>query len=393
MAPDTPPAESRTIVRTFALASFLHDIGSDMVFAVWPLFVRDVLGADMTVLGLVDGLGDAVVSLSQAVSGYLSDKWRKRKVFIWMGYLWGGAARVGYALTFSWPLLIPWRILDRSGKIRGSPRDAIVSDVSTPQTRGRNFGTLRLMDNAGAVVGILLSIFLIRHLGFRTIFAIAALPSLAAVALVLVAVKERKAEGVRAFKGIRLRDFDGNLRLLFLASALLGLGSFSYSFLLLYANASGFGDGAVPVLYLVFTAVAAVASYPVGRLSDRVGRKALLYASLVCWALVAVSFVYVGGAAGIIAGFLLYGLHKGILDTVHRAFVADLAPKDFTASTLGGFQLVMGLCAFPASLIAGVLWDRAGPGVPFLFSLALTAASFVLLLFVREQPSPASISA
>jgi MFS family permease len=387
------PAETRRVVRVFAWASFLHDAGSDMVFAVWPLFVRNVLGADMAVLGLIDGLGDAVVSLSQAVSGYLSDRLRKRKVFIWTGYLLGAVSHVGYALTFAWPLLIPWRILDRSGKIRGSPRDAIVSDVSTPENRGRNFGTLRTMDNAGAVVGIVLSLLLVRFLPFRLIFALAALPSLGAVALVLLAVRERKAEGVRAFKGIRLRDFDGNLRLLFLASALLGLASFSYSFLLLYANGNGFGDAAVPALYLLFTVMATVSSYPFGRLSDRIGRKRVLSMALLLWALVPVAFLAVGGYAGILAGFVLYGLHKGALDTVHRAFVADLAPPDFTASTLGGFQMVMGLCALPASLMAGVLWDRVGPASPLVLSLALTGLAFLLLLFVRERSAAATMRA
>src|SRR3989344_605705 len=113
------------VIGVLSLASFLHDVGSDMVFSVWPLFVTQVLGANMAVLGLIDGVGDAVVSLSGAAGGYLSDKLRKRKIFVWTGYLFGGIARIGYALSPSWQWLIPFRLLDRSGKIRSAPRDAI----------------------------------------------------------------------------------------------------------------------------------------------------------------------------------------------------------------------------------------------------------------------------
>ena len=144
----------RRTVGTFSLASFLHDVGADMIFSVWPLFLTTVLGANMSMVCLIDGLGDAVVSFSQAFSGYLSDRLKKRKVFVWMGYLFGAIARVGYTLAPTWGWVIPFRILDRSGKIRGAPRDAIISDLSTRENRGTHFGVLRAMDNAGAVVGM-----------------------------------------------------------------------------------------------------------------------------------------------------------------------------------------------------------------------------------------------
>src|ERR1041385_1631616 len=152
--------EEKKIITGLSLASFFHDVGSDMVFSVWPLFVTSVLGANMATLGFIDGIGDAVVSISGAIGGYLSDRLRKRKIFVWTGYLFGGIARVGYALSPSWQWLIPFRLLDRSGKLRGAPRDAILSESSTNTTRGGRFGILRAMDNAGAVVGIMLAIFL-----------------------------------------------------------------------------------------------------------------------------------------------------------------------------------------------------------------------------------------
>lgn len=384
MDTDSSSQTKKTVV-VFAAASFLHDVGSDMIFSVWPLFLTQVLGANMTVVGLIDGLGDAVVSISQAVSGYISDHIRKRKVFVWMGYFFGGIARIGYALAPTWHWIIPFRILDRSGKIRGSPRDAILSEVSTRENRGRNFGILRAMDNFGAVCGIVLSICLIERLGYRTIFSLATIPSILAVLLILAFVREPR-DTKTIFKGIRLKDVSMNLRLYILLSAFFTLGSFSYSFLLLAASKAGFSLSTIPIFYLLFTLVAAIASYPAGALADRFGRKPLLFASFGCWIGVLLLLIVLPmSLLSLASAFILYGLHKGILDTAQRTFAAELAPKEFLASTLGGFQMVIGLCALPSSLLAGVLWDAYGMAAPFLFSVGLTLIASLLLLFVRES--------
>lgn len=168
---------SNSKVKIFAIASFLHDMGSDIVFSIWPIYLTQVMGVNMAILGLIDGLGEAIVSISQAVSGYISDRIRKRKLFVWLGYLFGGVARIGYSIAPTWGWLIPFRVLDRSGKIRGSPRDAIISDLSAKENRGRNFGLLRAMDNLGAVVGILIAIVFLGAVGYKSLFLFAALPS------------------------------------------------------------------------------------------------------------------------------------------------------------------------------------------------------------------------
>lgn len=193
--------ETQKTVRTFALASFFNDFGSDMIYPIWPLFVTMVLGANMAVLGFIDGLGEAIVSISQAVSGYLSDRTRKRKVFVWLGYLFGACSRVGYAFTPVWQYLIPFRILDRAGKIRGAPRDAIIADISTKENRGKNFGILRSMDNLGAVCGIIICILFIGRLGFKDLFLLAAIPSLISSGIIFFKIKESKHPDSKVFKG------------------------------------------------------------------------------------------------------------------------------------------------------------------------------------------------
>jgi MFS family permease len=386
--PASPP-ETRRAIRTFAAASFLNDMGSDIIYPVWPLFVTQVLKANMAALGFLDGLGEAIVSLSQAVAGYSSDRIRKRKVFVWIGYLCGAASRFGYAASSVWAHLIPFRILDRAGKIRSAPRDAIIADVSTDANRGRHFGLLRAMDNFGAVAGILISIALFNVLGFRLLFALAAIPSIVGAALILRNIKEPREPRSRAFKGFSLRDVDRNLALYTALNGVFALGAFTYSFLLIDAKAAGFKTGFIPVLYLVFSASAALLSYPFGRLSDRIGRKPVLFMAFGAWAAVCVGVILTDRLAAVASLFLLFGVHKAALEPVQKTIAAELAPQPYRASVLGGFQLVIGLVALPASLLAGFLWDRLGRQVPFYVSLGLTAVAAGLLVFVKGPRRPA----
>lgn len=377
--------EKKNTLRIFVWASFLNDMGSDMIYPVWPLFVTTVLNANMAALGFLDGLGEALVSISQAVSGYLSDRLKRRKVFIWTGYLCGAVSRIGYSLSGTWQHLIPFRILDRAGKIRAAPRDAMIADLSARENRGGNFGLLRMMDNFGAVCGILICVVLAGPLGYKNLFLLAALPTAVGAFMIFSQIKEEKAEHAKIYKGLALKDLDGNFKLFLFLSVLFALGSFSYSFLLIYAKTLGFKASFVPVLYLVFTAVAALFSLPFGKLSDKVGRKPVLLLSFILWGMVSLCFMFFQSREAIFLAFFLYGLHKAALDPVQKTWVAELAPAQYRASALGGFQMVTGLCALPASLTAGLLWDKTGMFTPLFLSLGLTMASTVMLIFVKEK--------
>jgi len=378
-------AETRKTIRVFAWASFLNDFGSDMIYPIWPLFVTTYLGANMAVLGLIDGLGEAFVSIAKAISGYWSDRIRKRKVFIWTGYFFGALSRVGYAFTTIWPFLIPFKIFDRVGKIRSAPRDALVADISTEMNRGRHFGLMKSMDNLGAVCGIATCIILFQYLGYRALFLLAAFPSLISVYLIYRGIRETKPALSVIHQRMTLRVLDGPFRMFLILSSIFALGSFSYSFLLVYANQGGFQVSFIPVLYLVFTATGALAAYPVGKLSDRIGRKKLVMFSFLLWGIVCWIVTLTVHTLAVIMVFILYGLHKGILETVQKTFVAELSPEHYRATGLGSFQMAIGLCALPASLVAGILWDRIDYAAPFYLSLGLTIMAIILLIFVREK--------
>lgn len=379
------PDEEQRTVRTFAAASFLNDMGSDMIFPVWPLFVTELLGANMAVLGLLDGLGEAMVSISQAASGYASDRLRKRKAFIWLGYLMGALSRIGYAIAGTWQTLVPFRLLDRAGKMRGAPRDAMVADVSTRDTRGGNFGLLRAADHLGATFGVLICMALLHFaVGYRTIFTIAAIPTAIGVVAILVMIREHRAEEQQAFKGLQLSGLGRDLKLVIVLSAIFALGAFTYSFLIVHAKRLGVIDTYVPALYLLFTVAASLLSVPFGKLADRWGRRGVLAVSYTLWGLVCVSAIILHGLWSTVLIFLLFGAHKAALEPSQKAIVSDFAPEHLRGSILGGFSMVVGLCALPASLLAGVLWDKLAPGVPFMASLGLTAIAIVMLGFVRE---------
>ncbi|MHA1917042.1 MAG: MFS transporter [Candidatus Ranarchaeia archaeon] len=376
--------QDKKTIGVFATASFLNDMGSDMIYPIWPLFVTIVLGANMSMLGLLDGLGEALVSISQAASGYTSDRIKRRKVFIWTGYSFGGLSRIGYAFSTIWQHLIPFKILDRAGKIRGAPRDAIIADLSTHKTRGRNFGILRTLDNLGAVVGITITVFFFNILGYRTLFLFAAIPSLIGAGLIFLFIRERKMVGVKLFKGLQLRDLNRDFKLFLSLSAIFALGSFSYSFLLIYASYFGFPVTTIPILYLLFTVLATLSSYPFGWLADKIGRKPVLAIAYLLWMSVSMIFLLSQNVIAILGTFVLYGMFRGGFDTVQKTFASELAPKKFRASGLGAYQMIVGLCALPASVIAGLLWDTISVFTPLYLSFGLTFIALILLMFVKE---------
>ncbi|MGD0022071.1 MAG: MFS transporter [Smithellaceae bacterium] len=377
--------ENKKSIRAFAWASFLNDLGSDMIYPVWPLFVTSVMGANMAMLGLIDGLGEAFVSISKAISGYISDRIRKRKFFIWSGYILGSISRLGYALAPSWQWLIPLKILDRSGKIRSAPRDALIADISIDQNRGGNFGLMKAMDNLGAVCGILVCLVLFEHIGFTSLFLIAALPSLVSAFLIYKYIKENKVSDKKLFAAFTFKDLDANFKLFLFLNSVFTLGAFSYSFLLIFAGKSGFKATYLPIFYLIITVTAAIFSLPMGKLSDKIGRKKLMYLAFILWAAICISFILSANSIVVIVVFVLYGLHKAALETVQKTYTSELCPEYFRATGLGVFQMAIGICALPASLIAGFLWDNINMQAPFYLSFVLSLVACFMLFFVKED--------
>ncbi len=371
----------------FGAASFLNDTGSDMIAPIWPTFLTTQLGLTQGQVQMVDGLALMITSLSKLGAGYASDRSGKRKFFITLGYSLSMLARIGFVLaTYAYQFfqIVAWKSMDRLGKMRGPPRDAIVAGHVTEKERGRAFGILRALDTAGAVLGTIFTFFLFQYLGYTGIILLAVIPTAGSVLVVAVLVKEKRGKDI--FKGVNFRGLDKNLKIFLVASVVFALATFSYSLLILFSANYGYTVPEQTLLYLLFTAVYAASAYPFGRLSDKYGRKPILAIAFVFLIITAAWVFLVLDAIMIIPMFIFFGLMNGALDPVQTSFVADLVEKERRASIIGAFQMAVGVSAFPAGLIIGFLWDfYATPVFAFSYSIILTLIALVLLSLVKTR--------
>jgi MFS family permease len=374
------PAVQQTAI--FGAASLFNDASSDMIAPIWPLFLQSYLGLTYLMIGFIDGLALAVTSLSMVAAGYFSDRWGKRKPFITAGYFLSMVSRIGFALSTGFGSISFAKAMDRVGKIRGPPRDAMVAGENKETKRGRAFGILRAMDSTGAVAGasITFVLFWVFGVGYIPIILLAAIPAALAVIVVAAFIKERRGKNV--FKGVSFSGFNRNLKIFFVASTLFALATFSYSFLVLFAR-DYYPDYQVLLLYIAFVLTDAVSTYPFGRASDRFGRKPILILGFTflaltsTWAHLATSWLTV------IPLFVLFGLSAGALTPVQVTLVADLVEPERAASVLGAFQMVIGVAALPADVIIGYLWQTFSPLVAFDFSMIFAFAAILLMLLIK----------
>lgn len=391
--------------------SFLNDMGSEMIVNFIPIFLRTLRPpVTMLTVGFIEGLVASLSSVLKPISGWFSDRMGRRKPGILLGYWLAACTRPLTAVSGAAWHILALRSADRVGKgIRVAPRDALIADSADPARRGKAFGVQRALDNAGAAVGLLIAaavLFLVAgdvQVRLRTLFWIASVPGIGVLALIVWGVRER-ARTAGAPEGSRasppLRSVMGSPLLKWYAIVFVfWLGNSADGFLLYKAATTLTGSGSpedvlwqVPVLAFVMSAVAALFSIYAGSLSDRLGRRCVLLAGWVLYALVYAGLAFAESAWAIYLLFGFYGLYYALTAGVERALVSDLAPPQGRATALGVYQFVAGVAALPASLICGWLWELKGlgdngPKVALGFGAACACVAAVLLLVLNPRPS------
>ncbi|MGE4421736.1 MAG: MFS transporter [Pseudodesulfovibrio sp.] len=374
-------------IRTLGWVSFFTDVASEMVYPVVPLFLVAALGAPATVLGAMEGAAEAVVCLMKGASGWHSDRMGRRTPFVRAGYGLGALSKPLLAMALSWPMVFAARIIDRSGKgLRTTARDAMIADAAPPAIAGRAYGFHRAMDTAGAIVGVSLSMGLLALLpgAYRTIFLLAALPSLVAVWFTF-RLKDmgpvRDAATPRRPLRESLRGLPASYWRALVLLSLFALANSTDALLLLRTRDLGFSDTHVIGAYVLFNIVYAVTAYPAGVVSDRVGRWRIMLGGWTVYALTYFGFA-LSGPAGIWVLFPVYGLYMGLTEGVGKAIIASGLPTERRGTAMGFFLMLTGLLSLLGNLAAGLAWDLIGPRAPFLMGgvLALLAVAVALVL-------------
>ena len=383
-------------VLALGAVSFFTDASSEMIYPLLPLFLTTTLRASAVFVGAIEGAADSVSALLKLASGWLSDRTKRRKPLVVAGYALASVARPLVAIAQSATHVLIVRVVDRIGKgIRGAPRDALIADSVDPSLRGRAYGFHRAADHAGAVVGPLVAYVLLSQAGtsVRMIFWLAAIPAALAVITLVVGVREARPPAPPAppapsapSEAPLAPRFYAYLGVLLLFT----LGNSTDAFLLLRATELGVGAPMLPVLWAMLHLVKSLFSTPGGTLSDRRGRKPVIVAGWMVYALVYLMFGHASDAWHIWALFAVYGVYFGFTEGVERALVADLVPASRRGAAFGWYNLAIGVGALPASVIFGAVYDRFGAPTAFTVGAgAAFLASVGLWVVVPGGTSPA----
>lgn len=401
--------------------SFFTDAATEMIYPLLPVYLSRVLRASALSLGVIEGVAEAINSLLKVLSGYVSDRSRRRRRIVIAGYGLSSLARPLIGVTSSWPQVLVIRALDRTGKgIRGAPRDAMLAQFATASTRGRIFGFQRAMDHAGAIIGPLVATAILFFLpgNYRLLFALTAIPGAIAVACLFLVpepvVQDDRGASLsgKADRGANLSgkgDRGANLLGLpgeperlaprsidvalprrlwaFLAVLLVfSLGNSSDAFLLLRLSDALGGATYLPLLWSGLHVVKSSLSTWGGSASDRFGRKRVIVLGWIVYAIVYLAFAVVTSASAMTIWFLVYGVHFALAEGAEKALIADLTPATREGTAFGYYNAVLGMGALTASVLFGFLYSRFSPAVAFGTGAALAGVASIALMFVLTSP-------
>lgn len=362
-------------VWALGFVSMLMDLSSGMIQALLPIYLTVALGASPAAIGAIEGAAAFTASFVKLFSGVISDWWGRRKTLAVLGYGLAAFSKLLFPLATGLGAIVAGRLLDRIGKgIRAAPRDALVADLSPPEIRGACYGLRQTLDTVGAFLGPLIAILLMLALAedVVTVFWVAVLPGLAAVAVLIFAVREpdapqRRASGASPrFRKAQLAGLGGGFWRVAAIAAVFTLARFSEAFLVLRAHALGLPLALAPAVLVAMNLFYSFSAYPAGVLSDRLGRRAPLLIGLLLLLAADLTLALSTDLVGFAAGVALWGLHMGFSQGVLTSLVADEAAAELRGTAFGVFNFVTGLALLAANALAGWLWTVHGAEAAFL---------------------------
>jgi len=378
---------NRNIIFT-GITSFLTDTSVKMVYSVMPMFLMSI-GASKTSLALIEGIAESTASLVKALSGFWSDKIGKNKPFMLIGYGLSALIIPLYSFVISPIQVLLLRFVERFGKgIRTAPRDSLIAGSVTNNETGKSFGLQKAMDNSGAIVGPLAAFVLLIFLpeDYRLIFLLAGIPAALSILVIIFGIKEAKKSGSGLFKEFHFKDFPPKFYLFLFIVFVFTLGNSTDALLMVKANEVGVKVAFIPLVYMITSVVSVLLAIPVGSLSDRVGKERILVVGYLIYGIVYFGFGITSHVGAIVALFALYGLYSAATDGIQKAFISDITDKNKQGTGLGIYNALLGITLLPASIIAGVLYDKVNSRVPFYFG-AITAllSAILMVFFIRNR--------
>ncbi len=386
-------------VLALSLVSFLNDTSSEIIYPLLPVFLFLTLGASPFFIGLIEGFSESVASILKLFSGYLSDKFHKRKLPVFLGYSLAAIVRPLLAFVSTWQQVLVVRMTDRVGKgIRGAPRDALLAASVPREKRGLAFGFNRAADHLGAVVGPIIAFILLSFIAtdpgspvareYQQVFLFASIPVALGLFVIIFFVRE-ETKPVKEIDTIpikfSIREFDGNFKRFLVVIALFTLSNSTDAFLLLRAGQAGIAPAMLPLLWMALHLSKVISSLIGGDLSDKIGRKKLIIAGWIVYALVYAGFAFIDSPWQAWALFIIYGTYFGLTEGAEKALVADMVEDEKRGTAYGFYNLAFGITVFPASLLFGLLWSQFGATAAFLASSAISAAAAGALLSVEAK--------
>lgn len=375
------------------ITSFLTDTTTKMVYAVLPLFLLS-LGASKTELSLIEGIAESTASILKALSGWWSDKLGKNKPFMVVGYAITAVLSPLFSIALTPLHVLIIRFTERVGKgIRTAPRDSLIAGSSGKGRLGRSFGFHKAMDNAGAIAGPLLAFAVLALFpgDYRKVFVISALPGMLGVLAIIIFIREGRRIKAELPGKIVLKDFPVKFYLFLGIAFVFTLGNSTDALLLVKASDSGIQAMFIPLVYLVYNSVSVIMAVPAGILSDRIGRERLIIFGYALYALIYFGFGWTNDQVSLVLLFALYGFYSAATDGVQKALVADLIDKDKRGTGLGIYNSLIGITFLPASIIAGVLYDKIDNRAPFYFGAAMAFAAAILMFWFYKKRTGQSI--